>query len=46
MIGDLELIAKATDPLFWLNRIEQTSPLTKDPMLLRPLQYLNWFDIR
>ena len=23
MVGDLELIAKATDSLFWLNRIEQ-----------------------
>ena len=23
MIGDLELIARATDPAFWLNRIEQ-----------------------
>ncbi|MCE0524142.1 MAG: DUF5615 family PIN-like protein [Methylacidiphilales bacterium] len=23
MVGDLELIARATDPAFWLNRIEQ-----------------------
>jgi hypothetical protein len=23
MVGDLELIARATDPAFWLNRVEQ-----------------------
>jgi hypothetical protein len=39
MVGDLKLIAKATDPALWLNRIEQL-PLDERSLLWGEAEYI------